>query len=160
VLIPQTVNGKPLTKKSLGDLAKKHFSNTKEGYRYIWPELVKEQNDKPIDKSHWVLMTKDLIQGSRNQSYSKQQTIVSDLAKKTLTTYEVPESLEAAVSILSKYASSGKRLFSINPWTYARCQDKGQVYQIIVGGFHSFGLDVSHDCSDNVSIGVAALRKF
>jgi len=160
VFIPQTVNGKPLTKKSLGEFAKKYFPSTEKGYMYIWPELIDEKNDKSIDKSYWALMTKDVIPGSRNESYVKQQIIVSDLAKKALITYEVPESLEAAVSILSKYVSSRIRLFSANPWTYTRCQDKVQGYQVVVGGFAPSGLDVGGNDYDNAHIGVAVLRKF
>jgi len=56
VRIPKTLNG-GLTLKSLGELAKKYFSNSNTGYRFIFPAIVEEQGDKSIDKSRWVLMT-------------------------------------------------------------------------------------------------------
>jgi len=160
VLIPQIVNGKLLTKKSLGELAKKYFPNTEKGYRYIWSELIDEKNDKPIDKSYWMLMTKDVIPGSRYEGCATQQTIVSDLAKKALTNYEVPDTLEATVSIFSKYVSSGKYLFSDSPSTYTRCQENIRDFRVIVGCFASSGLDVNLNFFDQVPIGVAVLRKF
>jgi len=95
-------------------------------------------------------MTKDVIPGSKNKSCAQQQIIVSDLVKKTLAAYEVPESLEAIVSILSKYASSGTRLFS--EFNYTRCQDKVKGYQLVVGGLASSGIyvhfDYDYGCDD------------
>ena len=160
VLIPATFNGQPMTLKSLGELAKKYFSASHTGYRFIMPAIVQELGDKSIDKSHWVLMTKDVLPGSKNKSYGEQQKIVAELAEKSLISYEVPEALESAVCILSQYFDSNIRLFSDGPWTYTRCKDKVQGYQIIVGGFAPAGLCVSYHDYDYDYIGVAALRKF
>ena len=99
VRLPKTLNG-GLTLKSLGELAKKYFSVVTRGYRFIWPAIVQELGDKSIDKSHWVLMTKDVLPGSRAKSYGQQKKIVDDLAEKTQVDYQVP-ALEAAVCILS-----------------------------------------------------------
>ena len=151
---------KGLTLKSLGELAKKYFSQYSDGYRFIWSAIVQELGDKSIDKSHWVLMTKDVLPGSRNKSYGEQQKIVADLAEKSLISYEVPETLESAACILSQYFGSNIRLFSDNPWTYTRCKENVQGYQVVVGGFAPAGLCVSYDDYDDDSIGVAALRKF
>ena len=159
VRLPKTLNG-GLTLKNLGKLAESYFSNSDIGYKFIWPGIVEELGDKSIDKSHWVLMTKDILPGSRAKSYGEQQKIVADLAKKSLIGYEVPETLESAVCILSQYFGSNIRLFSDNPWTYTRCKDKVQGYETVVGGFAPAGLDVYYDHYDYVLIGVAALRKF
>jgi len=161
VRLPKTLNG-GLTLKSLGELAKKYFSDSDSGYRFIWATIVQELGDKSIDKSHWVLMTKDVLPGSRAKSYGEQQKIVADLAEKSLISYEVPETLESAVCILSQYFGSNIRLFSDNPWTYTRCKDKVQGYQTVVGGFAPAGLGVRshHYRYDYDNFGVAALRKF
>jgi F-box-like len=161
VRLPKTLNG-GLTLKSLGELAKKYFSDSDSGYRFIWAAIVQELGDKSIDKSHWVLMTKDVLPGSRAKSYGEQQKIVADLAEKSLISYEVPDTLESAVCILSQYFGSNIRLFSDNPRTYTRCKNKVQGYQTIVGGFAPAGLDIrSYDFAyDYDNIGVAALRKF
>ena len=159
VRLPKTLNG-GLTLKSLGELAKKYFSGSDSGYRYIWSAIVQELGDKSIDKSHWVLMTKDVLPGSRNKSYGEQQKIVAKLAEKSLISYEVPETLKSAVCILSQYFSSEIRLFSDNPSTYIRCKEKVQGCQTIVGGFAPAGLIVHYFTYDYDTIGVAALRKF
>jgi hypothetical protein len=164
VRLPKTLNG-GLTLKNLGELAKKYFSDNDSGYRFIWAPIVRELGDKSIDKSHWVLMTKDVLPGSRAKNYGEQQKIVADLAEKSLISYELPETLESAVCILSQYFDSNIRLFSDSPWTYTRCKDKVQGFQVVVGGFAPAGLTpaglyVSDNYHDRDDIGVAALRKF
>ena len=160
VRLPKTLNGQ-LTLKSLGELAKKYFSDSNTGYRFIWSAIfVDELEDKSIDKSRWVLMTKDVLPESRNKSYAEQQDIVGKLVQKALIGYEIPETLEAAVCILAQYFDSNMRLFSDNPLTYTRCKNKVQDFQTAVGGFTPTGLCVRYRNSADDSIGVAALRKF
>jgi hypothetical protein len=159
VRLPKTLNG-GLTITSLGKLAKKYFPESDSGYEYILNAIAQEHGDKSIDKSNWVLMTKNVLPESRGKSYDVQQRIVADLAKKSLISYEVPEILESAVCILSQYFGSTIRLFSYDPLTYTRCKDEVQGNQTVVGGFAPDGLDVHNYLFDNDSIGVAALRKF
>ena len=75
---------KGLTLKKLGELAKKYFPSNAAGYSYIRQAIVDDLGDKPADESVWLLMTKDLIPGSRNKSYIDQQNIVAELAKTAL----------------------------------------------------------------------------
>lgn len=158
VRLPKTLNG-GLTLKSLGELAKKYFSANDKGYRFIWSAIIREHGDKSIDKSKWVLMTKDVLPGSSNKSYDEQQKIVADLAKTSLINYEVPETLEAAACLLSQYFGSNIRLFSDNPWTYTHCKENVQGYQVFVGGFSPAGLRVSNCMTPPTSLSVAALRR-
>jgi F-box domain len=160
VRLPKTLNGR-LTLKSLGEMAKRYFPDNDTGYNFISPAIFDELGDKSIDKSRWVLMTKDVLPGSRYKSYDKQKYIIANLAQKALIGYEVPETLEAAACILAKYFDSNTRLFSDNPWTYTRCKENVQNLQTFVGGFAPAGLDVyCCNCYDFDIIGVAALRKF
>jgi F-box domain/Ring finger domain len=167
VRLPKTLNGQ-LTLKSLGELVKKYFSDSNTCYRFIWPGIVDELGDKSIDKSRWVLMTKDVLPGSRNKSYGEQQKIVAELAKKSLISYEVPDTLESAACILSQYFDSNIHFFNDGPYTYTRCKDKVQGFQAVVGGFGpavegfgSGGLYVGCNSYGNDNcLGVAALRKF
>jgi hypothetical protein len=164
VRLPKTLNGQ-LTLKSLGELAKKYFSHSDTGYGYIWPAVIDELGDKSIDKSRWVLMTKDILPGSRNKNYAEQKDIVANLAQKGLIGYEIPETLEAAVCILAQYVDSNIRLFSDDcPRTFTRCKENvpdhnydGEGRQVAVGGFAPAGLVIGDTLSDY--IGVAALRK-
>ena len=107
-------------------------------------------------KSYWVLMTRDVLDGSRNQRYKDQCALVSRHQG-----YTVPGVLEAAVVVLLHHVRSGERLYSDNPYTFTRCQEKVQKYQLIVGRFSSGGLHVnsSRSCYDS-PYGVAGLRKF
>jgi hypothetical protein len=158
VRLPKTLNG-GLTIKSLGKLAKKYFPKSNSGYRHIWDAIIRERGDKSIDKSKWVLMTKDVLPGSKSKTFGEQHSIVADLAKKSLINYEVPEILESAACILSQYFGSNRRLFSNCPGTYTICKERAQGIQTVVGGFAPDGLDV-YNFLDRVIIGVAALRKF
>ncbi|CCB86352.1 putative uncharacterized protein [Parachlamydia acanthamoebae UV-7] len=151
---------KGLTIKKLGELAKKYFPSNTDGYRYIWPAIVDKSGDKAVDESVWLLMTKDVLQGSRSKSYSQQKNIVAELAETTGVPYQVPTTLEAATCILAEYSRSENRLFSDSPWTYTRCQENVQGFQMDVGGFAPAGLSVYYDHYVSGSIGVAALRKF
>ena len=155
-----------LSVKKLGEHAKKYFPGNAKGYRVIAVDLngldeTPDELKEPADESVWLLMTKDVLPGSRNKSYIKQQKIVAELAQAALVSYEVPTTLEAVTCILAEYSRSENRLFSDRPSTYTRCQKNVQGWQYLVGGFALAGLGVSH-CYiyDRVSIGVAALRKF
>jgi F-box domain len=158
VRLPKTLNGQ-LTLQSLGELAKRYFPDSNMGYRYICSTIVNKLGDKSIDKSRWVLMTKDILPESRHKSYNKQKNIVANLAQKALIGYEVPETLEAAACILAQYFDSNTRLFNDSPWIL--CKENVLGYQTVVGGFATAGLYVA-STAHYISgpIGVAALRKF
>ena len=101
-------------------------------------------------------MTRDVLDGSRNKSYKDQCALVSRHQG-----YTVPGVLEAAVVVLLHHVRSGERLYSDNPYTYTRCQEKVQNHQLIVGGFSSGGLYVYvFNFYDSSIYGVAGLRKF
>jgi hypothetical protein len=163
VLIPSTVNGQPLTENRLGTLvkAKGHFPDTEAGYRYMDSAVAAQQGNSPAGQSHWVLMTKDVLPGSRNKRYAEQQAMITTLARTTGSSYEVPSLLDATTCIFMNYLTSRIRLFNNSPLTYTRCQEQVRGYQVIVGGFALAGLAVygsvyAHDGA----FGVAALRKF
>ena len=164
VYIPTKVNGLPLTLTSLGELVKKHFPRSTTGYDYIAPAVFAELGNQAVEKSCWAFMTNDVLPDSRNKSYAEQQALVVDFSRRAKATYEIPKALEAAVCIFSQYVSSKPearvRLFSDSPWTFTRCKESVQRYQVVVGGFAPAGLNVRSDCYGNDTIGVAGLRKF
>jgi hypothetical protein len=75
VLVPQTFNGQPLLLKTLGQLVKKPLQGFATQYSYF--ELGKYTDRPAVRPSHWVMMTRHLIEGSRSQSYQDQQTLLS-----------------------------------------------------------------------------------
>ena len=155
-LIPQTVNGQPLTLKTLGELVQKPRKGQPTKYAGFY---LGEYADPPAPASHWALLSRDVIPGSRNKSYATQLQLVQQHPG-----YVVPQILDATVSIFIEYLKTGTRLYRNEPWTYTRCQEKyGKDKQSIVGGFAPFGLDVTYypySCFDDAYVGVGALRKF
>ncbi len=154
VLIPQTVNGKPLTLRSLGDLVKAHDQPYKTQYRYFWPEALKEYGDTPAGPSRWMLMTKDVIPGSRGKSPIEQQKLMSKENRE-------PKMLEAAVCIFMELFRSGTRIFGNTIITYTRCKETTSDGDLLaVGGFSLDGLHIDDcDAVGASEVGVAALRE-
>lgn len=179
VLIPETINGKALNLKRLGKIIRapkeglatryRHDWPYTDGYRTPWCMITKDFGSQATPKSHWVLMTKDVIEGSRNKTYSEQQAFVTALATQTGIPYEFPNLLDAVICIFMHYVTSQKPLFSANHnvKTFIRCQEKVQGYPITVGayseivGTYPYGLDVEHNfCINDITTGVAVQRKF
>ena len=160
VLIPRTVNGRPLTLTTLEELVKAPREGQATQYRYKWAAFFEEHGNRTTNESHWVLMTRDVIAGSRNKTYAQQQALLGETARRTGIDYEVPTALEAAVCIFMRYMISGKRLFSDSPSTYTRCKEATAGYQGVVGEFSLAGLYVDnfHSSFGNASNGLAALR--
>jgi hypothetical protein len=169
VLMPATVDGKPFTLNLLRELIespKRHSGGhgTKYGY---YSDATKAQigNNSP-DRSYWLLMTRDVLPGSRDKSYRDQKKLIAGHAKRTGLPYELPKALEAAAAILTHHVRDGERLYSDDPWTYTRCQElivdpgEGKKYPAVVGGFGSSDLAVSYFYCDGRDGGVAGFRKF
>jgi hypothetical protein len=154
ILVPETVGGQPLTLKTLGELVKKPLTGFATQYCYFY---LGEYTDPDAPPSHWVLLTRDVIEGSRNKSYPDQQMLLSQNGQNV---YAVPTILDATVCIFMEYVWSGTRLYSDSPDTYTLCQEKYDAsWQLSIGGFASGGLYVS-GCGDvGENDGVAGFRK-
>jgi hypothetical protein len=165
VLIPAAVNGEPFSFNLLGELIQCPRGG---GYPTKYDDynstVQKQFGAQSPARSYWVLMTRDVIEGSRNEDYSSQQALVAAHAKRTGLAYELPGALEAATAILSHYVRSGERLYTDDPWTYTRCQALvNNRYPVVVGGFAFGGLDIGFNLGSvgfSSSRGVASLRKF
>jgi len=161
VLVPQSVNGKPLTLKSLGELVQ--HPRQREATKCTYFNLGSYSNlgqytDPPAPPAHWVLMSKDVLPGSRDKSYLEQQALIHSYRQKA--PYEVPSILDATVCIFMEYFRSGTYLYGQNPWTFTRCQEEYNADQLLaVGGFAPRGLNVCYSLDRDID-GVAALRKF
>lgn len=157
VLIPETVDGKPLNLETLGKLVKAPTEGHATQYDYFTSDDLIRTVGKQA-KSHWVLMTKDVI--GANMSDSAQQALI----KKGGMNYEFPKVLDAAVCIFINYVSTQERLFNDDPCTYTRCQEQYvQDCQVAVGKFSVRGLNVNDGeayAGVALKVGVAPLRKF
>jgi hypothetical protein len=154
VLIPKEVDGQPFTLNLLGAC----IQSPKEGdynteYRYYHDDAQRVLGNQSSDDAYWVLMTHDVLPGSRGRTYAAQNELIAARARERSLPYEMPYALEAATVILSRYVRTGRPLYTDNPWTYTRCQDLVSVgdgnYPTVVGGFSASGLSISHDFFDD-----------
>ena len=168
VLIPATVDGAPFNLNLLGELVQRpQGGNYSTKYRVYDSDVREQFGAQSPGYSYWVMMTRDVLEGSRSKSYVAQKTLVAAHAKRTGLPYELPGILEAATVILSHYVRSGERLYADAPWTYMRCKElavwnNGSKCPITVGCFSCGGLDVRSDGSSRSSLyrGVSSLREF
>ncbi|MBI3211651.1 MAG: hypothetical protein HYZ47_03075 [Simkania negevensis] len=140
VLVPATVNGKLLTLESLEELVKKPKKGNATQYRDFCPG----RNEKIcVEKNTWMLLTRDVLPGSRKQPYDKQVALVGELTKKAKVSYAVPRLIEVATSLFMQHVRSGERLYNDSPEIYTRCQEKydGQC-PVVIGGFSASGVCV------------------
>ena len=162
VLIPATVAGSAFSFNLLGELIRHPKSGGCPTRYDCYDSDVKEVlGAQSPGRSCWVLMTRDVITGSRNKDYAAQKALVAAHAKRTGLPYELPSALEAATAILSHHVCSGERLYADHPWTYTRCQELvDNQYPVIVGGITPGGLFVSSSSTAHSDYGVASLLKF
>lgn len=166
-LIPATVNGEPLTLNSF----KRLLENPREGghggkyssfYNAHKPAVI-EFGDKHYEASHWVLMTRDLIPGSRSQNYAYQKQFIENTANRLSIPYTLTSVLEGVVSTMCHHMVTGEKLFKGPSTTLSRCREvlsrrpRGQALTVVFGNLTEDGIQV-YDISDSeLSIaGVAA----
>ena len=158
VLIPSEVNGVPFTMNYLEELIKKPNNGHATRYKY-YTDYAKEALGDRSYPSHWVLMTRDIIFGSKGKNYLNCCELVVNHSNKTGLHYELPHLLEATTSILMHYVRTGERLYSSLVWTYSQDSYEGRL--LIVGGFAPGGLSVySSSGSKYDDNGVACCWKF
>jgi hypothetical protein len=166
VLIPSTVDGQPFSLNFLGTLTQ----HPKGGgypieyrYRYYDSDIREQFGTQSPGDSYWVLMTRDVLSGSRSMTYTDQRTLVTTRTGEMGFPYVLPGALEVATVILSHYVRSGEHLCTDLPWTFTRCQELiaygGRNYPVVVGGFPSGCLHIFY-VNDDIIRGAASLRKF
>ena len=156
VLIPNTVNGKPFTLNYLEELIQKPKSGHATKYRY-YSDYAKEAVGDKSYSSHWLLMTRDIIPGSRGKTRKECSDMIASHRDKTGIPYELPNLLEATASILMHYVKTGERLYPYDPWAGTFSQDVDKYNNPLgVGGFAAGGLSVPL----YFDLGVAGCRKF
>ena len=156
--IPVTIDGQPLTMRSIEILVR----NPKNGghatkYRHIWDEIMPIYGDTPNPKAHWLLLKKDLFEGTRGKAYVVQEGIVEDHGM------EVSELLGTIESVFMRFVSKGECVYKAgegDEWaSYTRVKENIGEYQLVVGGFSAAGLDVYYYRYDSAYVGAAGARK-
>jgi hypothetical protein len=150
-LIPQTVNTRHLTLKTLEQLVQNPLQGNPTAFSYV--ESGRYQ-DPPASASHWALVTKDVLPDSRCKSYEQQQCLIQSIPG-----YEVPKVLDMAIVLFMEYVRNGYRLYSDNPQTYTRCQERHSAgYQVSIGCFSLQGLGITKH-GDFDGNGMGAIRR-
>lgn len=130
------------------------------------------------DAFEWVWLSKDILPGSKNESFKTQATRVAELSKKALVTYEVPTLMDVITVCFLHMAATGERLYpydhefsymigdEVGPHTRVQEKILGE-HHLTVGGFRRTGLCVATDkCQHlslkfkNVSLGMSVVRRF
>ncbi len=160
VLIPASVNGELLTLESLGELVKQP-KNGGHSSKYEFLNLPDELKQESGEQSYWVLMTKNVLPGTRAKGYEKQKEMV---AAHQNAGYVVPKARGVAVCLFMHHVSTGKQLYGQYPMTtYTRCEELlGESPPVIVGDFNPGGLSVvnGYPVYSCFSHGMGAVQRF
>lgn len=167
-LIPETVNGKPLTLNFLEELVKQPKQGQPTKYRYDCISHLIRHGTNPVSRSYWVLMTREIIPKSTDEVCESQVRLLNIFTQKAKipyeTPYEMPLPIEAATSILTEYLRTGKRLYGgfFRSLKYTRCQAFLPFAGTVdIGGLNEDGLRVDDvNGSHGSDVGVAGVRKF
>jgi hypothetical protein len=165
VLIPAAVGGVPFTLNWLEELIKyPRNGGHRTEYKYYNERVKAQMGEESPSLSYWLLMTRDVLPGSRRKVYADQKELVAGYATRESVPYALPSVLEAATAILMHHALEGERLFGDHPWTHTRCSEVVDGRDpAVVGSFESSGLCIHYDyCGSNGrdDDGAACCRKF
>ena len=136
-------------------LALDHFASSIVMYD---PSLKEMHGANIVERSHWVLLFKEVLEGSRNQSFASQVALMKGKTA-GVCEYEVPRLLDAMAVILIHHVRTSEKLFSNIPWTFTRCREIVAGNQTAIGCFSSHGLQ-SFLCGKSPHVGLAPARVF
>lgn len=170
-LIPETVGGAPLSlnhfKMLIGNLQKRTDRPSAAYHPKGYSEEVDLQRGNDgvgVSGSHWTLLTKDITDGTRKESYDEQAKKVKSKG------YDVPKVLDAVVSILVHYISTGEYIYGSRSTsgsiTYTRCSDRVSFEEndtskpVSVGGFSSEGIRIGVSMTNHEMTGMGAMKTF
>jgi hypothetical protein len=148
-----------MTLERLESLTQNSQQGNKIGFIYKDGGVWRQHSQTPSGKAHWVLMTNDVIPGSRSKRWEDQQTLAATFRGQG---YELPSVIDVATCILLEYVETGHRFYSNTPFTYTQCVEQVRVesskWPLIIGGFASGGLLVDYSKAgvyDYLGVGVA-----
>lgn len=106
--------------------------------------------------TYWALMTNGVIEGTLNQKYRDQLTLIKTFGQQ----WSPPTLLEASVCCFMNFASSGKYIFGQDPPTFSCCWES-PIYSrcvetFVVGDFALGGLQLYSSRITLESFGMAA----
>lgn len=118
----------------------------------IHPLIVSKFGDQTIERSYWVLITKNILQNSHGRNYANQLREVDRPLKKSGIGHVVPTLFEAAVCIFAYTLHKGQKLFNCRDIRCRETIDNSQTSLM----FEDFSIYMCYASSES---GIAALRK-
>jgi hypothetical protein len=103
-------------------------------------DVFKAFEENPIERSYWVAITDDVIEGTRGKSISDQKDCIT---RKINSECQIVKLIEVVTACFMNQRDSGKHLFGINPLTYTTCQEDIDYYSLVVGSFENATLTVN-----------------
>ena len=162
VFIPETVNGIPLDDVRNLD---KLFSKPRQGYAANIKSMYRNvayafRNSLPT-KSHWALLTRDLLQGSREKKYDEVEPILEKYSRESKICYRIPTLLDIFICLCMEHVRTGKWLYADTTATF--CQEKPDDYRhYVIGNGSTNGITIAHTDTEGgkyIGHGVAGLYK-
>ncbi|MBF5059370.1 F-box protein [Candidatus Neptunochlamydia vexilliferae] len=149
VWIPEVVDGVTISLNGLNTLFK---------YGYYKDYVKNELGGQKLGKATWVLISKNILEGSRDKTYDEQKKIMSAYVSQG---YSLPKALEVTAALLIHEKETKKRLLNNDPWTYTRCQAWVTINRepVAIGGFAAGGLTVTSSRWAYQPHGVVGVRK-
>lgn len=164
--VPEKIDGKSMKDPAtIDEFYKKNTKRVNSIYRWQWTDMIAEDTIKPAPGGRWVLLSRDVLPGSRGKPFESQQGVTGQKQMVEAAGYSVAHVMDVIVSLLLYQMHTGVYLYpddsSGQQWTYTRVQENSKArFKIIVGGFSSAGLSVDdYYSSDDDDIGVARARK-
>ena len=151
---------KGLTFNKLVKLAQSPKQGNAAKFDYIFDRISEDLGDISVDKTYRVVITNNVLQGSRNRSIADQQDLVDILGCK------MPEMLTVATLVILTHISSPAvpsliRLYNDNPMTFTRCSELIAGRNLVVVGLAPAGFCINSFYFDHVAYtGVVVLQKF
>lgn len=152
--IPEKVNGIDLNLNSIGEFIKKPLHGHAGDYSRVSLPKIAEYGSATVKKGHWILLTKNIIKGSKNKSQEEQKKFL-----KAYPGYEMPIMLSTVIALLIHHAKTGKYFYSVE-WDFTRCQEKNRGESWAVAGIENEGIYIYTYRDTEGDPGVGGLRNF
>lgn len=142
------------------------------GIKSIWGPIEIEEQPPEVGEIVWAVMTKTVLEVSRNQTYEQQEIHMrkwrEEMAgnapeRQGFLNFTLPTARDALFGLLWHWQASPnhERLYSNNPRTFTRCSDSIHESPLVCGAFTLLGINIdpsfiiAHNC-----YGAAAIAKF
>lgn len=160
--IPETINGALLTLSSIDAFVSKYKKSVKSNYTFPLSQHGIYDNTVKKFKSHFVILSKDVLLATKNKNFRKQAYAVKKQG------FEIPNLIDTVVSLFMHNLKTGEFIYPSycystgnSQLTYTRVREKNKKnYRIIIGAFCAHNLYIGYNITYNASfIGVACARK-